>query len=78
MSHFYGTLEGNRGEATRCGTKASGITTHAAGWGGAIRVNVYEREGKDYYRVTLQPWQGSGGEHVTLAEGELDANTESS
>ena len=76
MSHFYGTLEGSRGEATRCGTKDSGITTHAAGWNGAIRVNVYERDGVDYYRVTLQPWHNSGGQHVTLAEGKLNADKE--
>jgi len=41
MSHFYGTLQGNRGEATRCGTKKSGIETYAASWKGAIRCHTY-------------------------------------
>ena len=29
MSHFYGVLGGSRGEATRCGTKKSGLVTYA-------------------------------------------------
>jgi len=73
MSHFYGTLEGSRGKATRSGTKNSGITTHAAGWGGAIRVDVFERDGVDHYRVTLVPWQSSGGFAHALAEGVLQS-----
>ena len=31
MSHFYLTGKGSRGETTRCGTKGSGVETHAAG-----------------------------------------------
>lgn len=73
MSHFYGTLQGGRGESTRCGTRSSGMTTHAAGWGGAIRVDLFERDGKDFYRVSIQPWKGSGGTNLTLVEGPLDA-----
>jgi len=74
MSHFYGTLEGSRGKATRRGTKNSGITTHAAGWGGAIRVDVFERDGVDHYRVTLVPWQSGGaprGANVLLSRDEF-------
>ena len=74
MSHFYGTLEGNRGEVTRCGSKASGITSYAAGWRGAIRVDVFERDGEDRFQVTLVPWQNSGGIHQVIAEGVLNAN----
>ena len=76
MSQFYGTIDGSaRTQATRRGTKSSGLTTHAAGWGGAIRVDVFDRDGIDHYCVTLQPWHNSGGQHVTLAEGILDAWT---
>jgi hypothetical protein len=74
MSHFYGTLQGARGEATRCGTKASGITTHAAGWQGAIRVDVFvDEDGRDSFTVHLVPWQSSGGQIVELASGRLDS-----
>ena len=32
MAHFYGTLTGNRGETTRCGTSSSGLLAKASGW----------------------------------------------
>ena len=38
MSHFYGDLQGNRGMATRQGTRASGIDAHARGWNIGARV----------------------------------------
>jgi len=77
MSHFYGTLQGNRGEASRCGSTDSGIDTYAAGWRGAIHVSVYQdSDGVDCFDVTLQPWQNSGGDYHTLACGKLDARTE--
>ena len=74
MSHFYGTLQGSRGEATRCGTKNSGLTTCAAGWSGAISVYISEVNGVDHYTVDLIPWQNSGGRSTRLAEGILDSN----
>ena len=38
MAHFYGTVQGNRGEATRTGSKNSGMYAEAKGWdlGGAV------------------------------------------
>ena len=60
MAHFYGTLQGNRGEATRMGSKASGLTTYAASWKGAVRVTVYIHDGKDWVDVSLVQWRGAG------------------
>lgn len=75
MSRLYGTLQGSRGEATRCGHKT--LTTHAAGWRGAIRVTVGANEdGKDYYTVELVPWKGSGGRSRLIEAGWLDATVE--
>lgn len=71
MSHFYGTIQGARGEASRCGSKGSGIRTNAAGWGGCIQTSVYEEDDRDMYRVFLTPWQSSGGSSVMLACGLL-------
>jgi hypothetical protein len=69
MAHFYGTLKGARGEATRCGSKKSGIATTAAAWGGAITTEVYiDAQGRDCFRVTQRPWSGSGV-YELLAEG---------
>lgn len=72
MSHFYGTLQGNRGEASRCGSKNSGITTHAAGWQGAIRVSVWHEGGEDHYSVSLVSWGCASGRSRHIATGVLD------
>lgn len=77
MSHFYGTLQGNRGQATRGGSRDSGITTQAAGWGGAIKVETFVGDdGKDQFAIHLTPWKGSGGRARLIACGHLDANAE--
>lgn len=53
MAHFIGYLQGNRGAASRLGTKNSGVDVTARGWniGGSVR--VYHAEGKDYVVFTL-------------------------
>lgn len=61
MSHFYGTLNGNRGGASRCGSKASGLSAIAASWAGAVKVYVYvDQQGRDCYVVYQDTWQGAG------------------
>jgi hypothetical protein len=68
MAHFYGTIQGARGEASRLGTKSSGLHVVAASWQGAVDVQLYERDGMDYVIVSLKPWQGHG-ESRLLYEG---------
>ena len=36
MSTFYGTLTGNKGTATRCGSKDSGIRASVQSWNGSV------------------------------------------
>ena len=62
MSHFYGTLKGNRGKATRQGSKASGVVTYTASWKGAVRVMAWynEETGKDMVDVSFVSWHGAG------------------
>jgi len=63
MSHFYGTVRGqSSGEATRRGSKNSGLRVAAASWQGAVYVYLFhdEETGKDCYRVELGPWKGNG------------------
>ena len=76
MSHFYGTLKGNRGEATRTGTSKSGLTVHAASWRGAVCVTLSHDAATDtdHYHVALVPWHGAGARCV-LAKGVLGAAT---
>lgn len=53
MSHFYGDIQGNRGEATRGGSKDSGVDGHIRGWHTGARVECFydEDSGKDMVRV---------------------------
>lgn len=71
MSKFYGMVSGSaKSNATRQGTAKSGIQTHAASWAGAIRVDLFERDGKECYEVSLVPWHGVG-RRVDLCQGVL-------
>ena len=66
MAHFYGTLKGARGQASRLGTKKSDITTVAASWQGAVEVTLSHDEstGKDIASISLRPWHGAGVSHL--------------
>lgn len=68
MAHFYGTLQGQRGEATRLGTESSGMTVKAASWAGAIKTTLFVKDGKDCYRVEQVRHHNAGVDQV-LAEG---------
>ncbi len=48
MSHFYGRIQGNRGEATRSGTKGSGYHATAAIWSGYIVTSLWFNERTGY------------------------------
>lgn len=66
MAHFYGTLEGSRGQITRCGTKNSGVTVVAASWKGAVRISLWfdEKNNVDMMDVSLIPWKGVGSSRI--------------
>jgi len=40
MSHFYGNMQGGRGEVTRTGTKNSGMNAHIRGWNCGVEVEA--------------------------------------
>ena len=62
MSHFYGCAQGNRGYASRGGSKKSGYHTIAASWDGAIEVRLdYDpKTDKNIYIVYQSKWHGKG------------------
>lgn len=71
MAHFYGSIKGQRGEATRLGSKASGVEVVAASWAGAVRCSAYLAEdGADHVQVHLTPWKGVG-RNVLLYDGPI-------
>ncbi len=64
MAHFYATMQGNKGEATRCGTKGSGMNSVVASWQGAVQVQLHhdaERD-EDWVSVWLTTWHGAGAQ----------------
>ena len=40
MAKYYGTIQGNRGKASRCGTKTSGLRVTANSWSIGAEVSV--------------------------------------
>ena len=60
MAHFRGTIRGHRGMASRLGGKASGLTTRACSWSGAVEVHLYHKDGVDMAQVMLTQHNGAG------------------
>jgi hypothetical protein len=76
MSHFYGTVQGNRGKGTRGGSKESGMTTYCASWEGAVMCQAWHDKGSkmDMVRVEKVPWHGAG-ENKTLYIGPIGSES---
>lgn len=51
MSHFYGYLQGNRGEVTRAGSRQSGIRAHLRSWEHDCHAWLYDEDGKDVLKI---------------------------
>lgn len=51
MAQFRATIEGQRGEASRLGSKQSGITATINGWDDGVSVRAFHRDGKDVFYV---------------------------
>jgi hypothetical protein len=64
MARYRGTLRGCRGEASRLGHTSSGLTTVAASWQGAVRVELYACGDRDFARVSLTSHRGAGIERL--------------
>ena len=60
MAHFYAGIHGNRGEATRLGTKSSGITAFVNGWSTGVRVTISYDKDTDQDVVYIRRTAGSG------------------
>ena len=81
MSHFYGMIpeSARKTVPTARGHKKTGLATIAAGWAGAIRVNLWynPNEDVDCYEVEMIPWESQGDRHV-IARGVLGDAKQSS
>ena len=68
MAQFYADIQGNRGQATRMGTKKSGINGHIRGWdvGARVWMSFNEQTGEDECIVDLTSGSGYRGESKRL------------
>jgi hypothetical protein len=66
MAHFFGTVQGGRGETSRLGHASSGLRTRAASWRGAVEVELThdDETGADIATVRLVKHKGHGTERV--------------
>jgi hypothetical protein len=72
MAQFRAVIRGQRGEASRLGSKSSGIVTHTNGWDVGVMVCAMHRGGKDIIEIHL-----TGGSHHrarTRWIGEVDSD----
>lgn len=73
MAHFYSSIQGSRGEATRSGTKSSGISAYVQSWTAKTCVGMahdYET-GRDSTHIILVPGPSAGGYAYNIT-GDID------
>lgn len=62
MSTFYSTIKGNRGAATRCGSRNSGIKAAVQSWDGSLISSLhYDHEGKLIVELSTSDGSSSYG-----------------
>lgn len=69
--HFYGNMQGNRGETTRGGSMSSGIRAHVRGWNAGVRVEgrAYGVQGEnvqDGFKVYMTGGSNGHGREVLI------------
>ena len=74
MAQFRATISGQRGEASRFGSKASGLRVTANGWNAGVRVIARHVDGQDVF--TVYRTAGSGyslatQEIATIIDGQI-------
>jgi hypothetical protein len=69
VAQFRATIQGNRGEASRLGSKTSGIHATINGWNIGVTVDILSNQqtGKDEIRVCRTGGSNGGGGNKTLA-----------
>jgi hypothetical protein len=66
MAQFRATIHGQRGEASRLGSKKTGITAHVNGWDAGISVYAAHQNGRDAFEVRLTTGSNGYGSSRTL------------
>ena len=66
MAHFRGTIEGNRGDTSRLGTKKTGLIVTANGWKAGVQVEV--RHDKEKNSDVFEIYKTTGGDCAIVKE----------
>lgn len=69
MAQFRATIKGQRGEASRLGSKQSGIVAEVNGWNKGIKIYASHRDGKDVFEVYLTGGSNDACLKKTIYEG---------
>lgn len=66
MAHYYSRIKGHRGEATRCGSKSSGITARADSYsvGARIEINWSDQLQSDVVTIYATTGSSSNGSRI--------------
>lgn len=69
MARFRATIEGQRGQASRLGSKTSGLFVTANGWDRGVSVVVrVDTDGLDHFYVYKTGGSGNAGGRELIAE----------
>jgi hypothetical protein len=66
MAHFYAGVHGNRQEATRLGTKSSGISAFINGWHNGVKVRGWHEDGTDRFNIWATSGSGYAGSDIYI------------
>ena len=81
MSHFYGEMQGNRGEVSRTGSKTSGFSAHIRGWNIGVKIQCWHDEKTNKDEIHIYQTGGSSKpavlkEIATLIQGKGETHDE--
>lgn len=69
MAHFISSIRGNKGEASRLGSKDSGIKASACGWNCGMEISGrHNRNEEDVFNVFADHGSNGGGNYTWLAQ----------
>lgn len=77
MANFRSTIRGTRGEASRLGSKSSGMVANVNGWNAGVTVRAYHDAGVDVFEIRQTGGSGYSGTNepiATIRDGKLIVN----
>ena len=75
MAHFMGTVQGNRGEASRLGSKGGGMVARVNGWNSGVKVVAEYNAETDTDVFHIFGTRGSGNNNEAGYIGQIMGST---